>query len=167
MTYSRASALLDSCEHHMKKAPDLALGIAAELLFNLGMRGPKTIAIPSLTREDRGYSYDGKRFCWDALLISRGKAIPPGSYRVQVKLSDASSSYHPDLTVVAANPPDEYHVDTKKFVDFVRLTLPRTPANQRDLDKYHGRLRAFHTTLRDHGPSQQRKISDRCLIEAA
>ena len=157
MTYGRAGNLLDACQENFRKNPDCALGVAAELFFNLGIKSPTVLAVPSLTREDKSYVYDGKKFCWDSHVISRGKLIPAGSYRAQVKLSDALASYHPDIVVVTANPEDEFHVARKKFIDFARLAIPDTVANNRELDKYFGRVRAMQTALRSHGPSVEKR----------
>lgn len=167
--YARAKKLLDACEEEsggQKHGP--AIGIAAELLFNLGMRSRYSVAVPTLAREDHGFRHDGKKYCWDSTVVSTGGNLPKGRYRAQVKLSeDSSVTYHPDIVIVTANPRDGYHVSSGKFIDFVRLALPGTVASHQELDRYDGRVRTFREALKAHGPSLEAKVTDRCLAEAA
>ena len=172
-THARARKLLRACENGMTKESkySLALGVAAELLFDLGIHSDKVVAIPSLTREDKHSSLDGKKYCWDALVQARGRQLPHGNYRVQVKYRGDQTAhppkvYHPDIVMIRANPDDAFHVANNAFVDFVRLALPDTPASHEELDRYRGRIQTFQTALREHGPSQLHKVTDHCLVPA-
>jgi hypothetical protein len=167
MTYRRATRLLNKCENAFRNYPEFALGTSGELLFNLGIKGRGTMAVPSLTREDRGFTHNNKKFCWDSLLTSAGNILPAGNYRVQLKFSTSTEDYHTDIAVVLTNPNDEYHLDGRSFIDFVRLAIPGTRASHKELDRYHGRVRTMQAALRAHGPSRERKVRDRCLVEAA
>jgi hypothetical protein len=160
--YRRAGALLDVCEDNFRKLPRLALGVASELLFDLSMR-----AVPSLTREDRGFTFEGEKLCWDALLTQRMKGGKSLRYKVQIKHDNPSASYHSDIVVVQANPVDLFRVKKRLFVDFVRLALPGSPSKHAEMDKFEGRVYTFRNALAAHGPSRLKAATARCMLDQA
>ncbi len=168
LTEKRIKHLLNLCENLYPREPKVALGLGSEIFFNLAMNRGNTAAAPSRRREDNGSVVDGKWYAWDSLVVSVGHPpLKAGIYRAQVKHASHIKKYHPDIVTVYANPHDEYRVPEHAFFDFARLLLEGTPASQRDVTRLEGRIHTIHKSLRNHGPSLLKKVTDTCIYKAA